>query len=155
MRRYKEILGRLEYIWAQRKDRNNSKHQQNPEYKSNEYACIMHFKPYICFIFNPSDQVDQVISLVINVYAKFWTTDQFRIYQQAIWHEEMDESAVMNISDKRESVFEVFILLDICYHTISCSVLPKTRKHNKTCDLLKVKMAGAFWNCWDLLFKHA
>lgn len=46
--------------------------------------------------------MDQVISLVINVYAKFWTTDQFRIYQQAIWHEEMDESAVMNISDKRE-----------------------------------------------------
>lgn len=58
----------------------------------------MHFKPYIY----PSDQVDQVISLVINVYAKFWTTDQFRIYQQAIWHEEMDESAVMNISDKSE-----------------------------------------------------
>lgn len=46
--------------------------------------------------------MDQVISLVTNVYAKFWTTDQFRIYQQAIWHEEMDESAVMNISDKRE-----------------------------------------------------
>lgn len=99
--------------------------------------------------------MDQVISLVIYVYAKFWTTDQF-IYQQAIWHEEMDESAVMNISDV-SGVFEVFMLLflDICYHTISCPVLPKTRKHNKTCDLFKVKMAGAFWNCWDLLFKHA